>query len=205
LYSISFGEFIAELKRVVANRVTINLETKLIQEKPFTGVIRLLCRMKQTEVDDWFRIVEVFTEPFRDIGLEAVATPATAEQLHLNRDRLEAVVSNESRERAWVVRIAVFLYVFITASSAGTRVSDPHPVKLPELSVNTVDEQSRDKRMKTLLQNLICERIGHLRNERRPCNISVLQEPSARPSSVRGIFITIALTARGRTNGSGAT
>jgi acyl-CoA dehydrogenase len=80
---------------------------------------------------------------------------------------LEAVVSNESRERAWIVRIAVSLYVFTAASSAGTRVSDPHPVKLAELSVNAVDEQSRNKRMKTLLQNSICERIGHLRNERR--------------------------------------
>ena len=74
------------------NRVSVNLIPVLVLENPFTGVKRILCGMKQTEVNDGFAVVAAFVKQRRHAWKRrflAVLAPVAAV---FNRDFLEAVV-----------------------------------------------------------------------------------------------------------------
>ncbi|WP_435079493.1 hypothetical protein [Halococcus sp. AFM35] len=125
---MAVGDFVAEPLGVGLDRIAVNLETVLVLENPFTRMERILRSMKQAEVNDWFGVVAVFVEPFRDIAIIGMSALRALITLNLDGDLIEAILGDEDGEDS-IRSVAVLPDRGFTAMRTGPRVSDPLALK----------------------------------------------------------------------------
>ena len=142
----------------------------MILENPFTGVERILCGMKQANLNDGIPVVAVLVKQWRHIRkgrfLAVLAPIATVFHRHF----LEAVLSDEDGEH--LLFDVVFTVVLVTTIGTGTRLRKPRPVVAAESVLYRFNEERRNKWIECLFvrilhTNLTAARYLHRRTPQR--------------------------------------